>query len=65
MNLVKLEDAKLIHRNLFHFYVLSVKDQKDKLRKQSHLPLHLKELKYIGIRLSNEAKTCILKTIKC
>ena len=39
MNLVKLQDTKLIHRNLLHFHKLT-KDQKEKLEKQSHLPLH-------------------------
>ena len=31
------------HRNLLHFYTLTTKDQKEKLRKQSHLPSHQKE----------------------
>ena len=35
--------AKLIHRNLLHLYTLTIKDQKQKLRKQSHLPSHQKE----------------------
>ena len=45
MNLVKLQDTKLIHRNLLHSYTLTTKDQKVQLRKQSHLPSHHKELK--------------------
>ena len=43
MNSVKLQDTKLIHRNLLHFYTLTTKDQKEKLRKQSHLSSHQKE----------------------
>ena len=43
INLVKLQDAKLMHRNLLRFYTLRTKDQKEKLSKQSHLPLHQKE----------------------
>ena len=43
INSMKLQDTKLIHRNLLHFYTLTTKDQKEKLRKQSHLPLHQKE----------------------
>ena len=35
---------KLIHRNLLHFYILTTKDQKEKL-KQFHLPLHQKKKK--------------------
>ena len=36
--LLKLQDTKLIHRNLLHSYILIMKDQKEKLRKESHLP---------------------------
>ena len=32
MSSVKLLDTKLIHRNLLHFYTLTMKDQKEKLR---------------------------------
>ena len=39
----KLQDTKLIHRNLLHFYTLTMKDQKEKSRKHSHLPLQQKE----------------------
>ena len=37
MNSVKLQDTKLIYRNLLHFYTLAVNYQKEKLRKQSQL----------------------------
>ena len=36
----KLQDTKLTHRNLLHFYGLTTKDQKEKLRQQSHSPSH-------------------------
>ena len=52
MDLVKLQDTKLIHKNLLYFYTLT-KEQKEKLRKQSHLPSHQKK---IGINISKEAK---------
>ena len=38
----KLQDIKLIHRNPLHPYTLTMKDQKEKLRKQSHSPLQRK-----------------------
>ena len=38
MNLVKLQDTKLIHRNIVHAYILAMRHQKEKLSKQSHLP---------------------------
>ena len=43
MNSVKFQDTKLIHTNQLNFYILTKKDQKEKLGKQSHLPLHQKE----------------------
>ena len=42
-NLVKLQDTKLMNRNRLHYYTLTMKDQKEKLRNQSHLPLQQKE----------------------
>ena len=41
MNSTKLQNTKLMHSNLLLFYTLTIKDQKHKLRKQFHLPLHL------------------------
>ena len=32
MNLAKLQDAKSIHRNHLHFYILTMKNQKEKLK---------------------------------
>ena len=44
MNLAKLQDTKSIQRNHLHFYILTMKNQKEKLRNQSHSPLQRKEL---------------------
>jgi len=43
-DLAKLQDTKSIHRNHLHFYILTMKNQKEKLRNQSHSPLQQKEL---------------------
>ena len=40
MNLVKLQDTKLIHRNPLHSCTSTMKNWKEKLRKQLHLPSH-------------------------
>ena len=56
MNLVRLHDTKLMHRNLLHFYKLTTEDQKEKLRKQSHSPMQEKRIKYLGINLPKEVK---------
>ena len=39
----KVKDTKLIHRNRWHFYKPTMKDQKEKLGKQSCLPSHPNE----------------------
>ena len=39
MNMLKLQDIKLTHRNPLHSYTLTVRKQKEKLRKQFHSPL--------------------------
>ena len=41
-NLTKLQNTKLIHINQLHFYILTMKDQKEKLGKQSYLTSHQK-----------------------
>ena len=43
MNIVKLQDIKLMHTNPLHSYTLTMEKQKDELRKQSHPPLQQKE----------------------
>ena len=53
MNLAKLQDTKSIHRNHLHFYILTVKNQKEKLRNQSHSPLQ-QIIKYLRINLPKE-----------
>ena len=43
MNIVKLQDIKSTHRNPLRFYTLTMRKQKEKLRKQFHSPLQGKE----------------------
>ena len=40
----KVAGYKINTRNHLHFYTLTMKNQKEKLRNQSHSPLQLKEL---------------------
>ena len=56
MNTVKSQDIKLIHRNPLHSYKLTMKNQKEKLWKQSHSPLQQQQQKYLGIKLPKESK---------
>jgi len=64
MNLVKVEDTKLIHRNPLHSYMLTTKKQKEKLRKQSHSLLQTKRIKYLRINLCKETKDLYAKNGK-
>ena len=43
-------------RHWLYFYILAMKDQKEKLEKQSHLPSHQKRIKYLGINLPKVTK---------
>ena len=63
MNLAKLQDTKSIHRNHLHFYILTMKNQKEKLRNQSHSPLQ-QIIKYLGINLPKETKELYTENYK-
>ena len=56
MNIVQLQDIKFIQRNPLHFYTLTMKNQKEKLRKQSCSSLQWKRAKYPGINVPRESK---------
>ena len=62
MNLAKFQDTKSIYRNHLHFYILTTKNQKQKLRNQSHSPLQQKE--YLGINLPKETKELYTENYK-
>ena len=54
MNLVKLQDTKLMHRNLLHSYILTMKDQKEKLN--NPVTIATERIKYLGMNLPEEVK---------
>ena len=62
MNTVKLQDVKLIYRNPLCSYTLTMRKQKEKLRKQSHSPLQWK--KNLGINLPKERKDLYIENYK-
>ena len=64
MNIVKLQDIKLTHRNPLHSYTLTMRKQEEKLRKQFHSPLQQKEKKYLGIYLPKETKDLYIENYK-
>ena len=56
MNLVMSHVTKLIHRNLLHFYTLTMKDQKEKFEKKIPFTIASKRIKYLGINLPKETE---------
>ena len=64
MNLAKFQNTKSIHRNHLHFYILTMKNQKEKLRNQSHSPLQQKKIKYLGINLPKETEDMYTENYK-
>ena len=54
MNLVKLQDTKLIYRNLSHFYALTT-NQKE-IKERIPFTITSKRIKYLGINLPKKAK---------
>ena len=63
MHLAKFQDTKSIHRNYLHFYMLTMKNQKEKWRNQSHSPLQ-QTIKYLGINLHKETKELYTENYK-
>ena len=56
------QDTKSIHRNHLHFYIITLKNQKQKLRNQSHSPM--KRIKHLGINLCKETKELYTENYK-
>ena len=62
MNIVKLQDIKLIHINPLHSYTLTMRKQKEKLRGKSiH---HCNEKNKIGIYQPKETKDLYIENYK-
>ena len=53
--LAKLQDTKLIHRNHLHFYVLTMKNQKE-IKESIPFIIATKRIKYLGINLHTDTK---------
>ena len=56
MNLAKLQDTKSIHRNHLHFYILTRKNKKEKLKESIPFTIATKRINYLGINLHKETK---------
>ena len=66
MNFKKLQDAKSIHRNHLHFYILRKKYQKDFKKIKDSIPFTTatKRIKHLGINLPKETKELYTENYK-
>ena len=62
MNIVKLQDIKLTHTNPLHSYTLTMRKQKEKLRKQFHSPLNEMNKKVAGYKINTQKSLAFLYT---
>ena len=63
MNIVKLQDIKSTHRHPLRSYTLTMRKQKEKLRKKFHCCCNEKN-KYLGIYLPKETKDLYIENYK-
>ena len=63
MNLAKFQDTKSIHRNHFHFYKLTMKNQKE-IKELISFTTATKRIKYLGINLLKETKELYTENYK-
>ena len=56
MNIIKLQDIKLIHRNTLHSYILTMKKSERKIKETIKLTTATKRIKYLGINLPKETE---------
>ena len=61
MDLEKLQDTKSIHRNHLHFYIPTMKNQKEK---SVPFTTATKIIKYLGINLPKETKELYTENYK-
>ena len=52
----KVGGTRLMHRNKLDSYILTMKNQKEKLWNQSHSSFKQNKIKYLGINLPKETK---------
>ena len=63
MNIVKLQDTKLIHGNPLHSYILTMRKQRE-IKETIPFTIAMKRIKYLGINLLNNQKNYIIENCK-
>ena len=56
MNLAKSEGTKSVHRNHLHFYIVTIKNKKEKFKESISFTIATKRIKYLGINLPKKTK---------
>jgi len=56
MNIVNLQDIKLIHRYPLHYYTRTMKKKTEKIKKTMSFTIIMKRMNYLGINLPKETK---------
>ena len=64
MNIVKLQDKKLTHRNLLHSYTLNNEKTEIEIKETIPLTIATKRIKYLGIYLPKETKHLYIENYK-
>ena len=64
MNIVKLQDIKSTHRNPLHYCTLTMRRQREKLKKKIQFTIATKRIKYLGIYLPKETKGLYIENYK-
>ena len=63
MNIGKLQDIKLTHRNPLHSYTLTMRKQRE-IKETIPFTIAMKRIKYIGINLPKETKDLYIGNYK-
>ena len=63
MNIVKLQDIKLIHRNPLHSYTLIMKKTEREIEETIPFTIATKRIKYLGINLPLPTKVHLVKAM--
>ena len=64
MNIVKLQDIKLTHRNPLHSYTLKMEKTERKIKETLPFTIAMKRIKYLGINLTKETKDLYTENYK-
>ena len=63
MNIVKLQNIKLTHRNPLHSYTLTIRKQRE-IKEMILFTIAIKRIKYLGINLPKETKDLYIENYK-